>query len=298
MSEVVAERGKQHRAGAGASRDRLGLAALVGPSTLILGLTFIAPLVWLIRMSLNRGHSGGVITKALTLDSYISFLTDPYFLLEIWHSARLGLIVTAIAAVLAYPLALFLTRTTSRWRGLFFALAVAPLLTSQVVRTYGWLVLLGRQGLVNKLLDRLGYPAAPLALTNNLTGVVIALVEIIMPYMILAMVAGFGRLDRSLEAAAAGLGASPVKVFLRVTLPLSLPGVLTGCLLSFVLTISSFVTPSLVGGGRVSVMATEVYEQATSTLNWPLAASISVVLLICFSSVIVLYQRAIGVLRY
>ncbi len=113
-----------------------------------------------------------------------------------------------------------------------------------------------------------------------------------MPYAVLAMMSGFGRLNNSLEEAAGSLGASRTKVFTRVTLPLTLPGVLTAFLLVFVLTISSFVTPQLLGGGRVFVLATEIYNQATQTLNWPLASALSMILLVAFGGMIALYQKA------
>ena len=209
------------------------------------------------------------------------------------NSLKLGVLVTVLTVVVAYPVALFLARSTSRFRGLLIALAVAPLLTSQVVRTFGWLVLLGDGGVVNGVLLETGLVGTPLRLANNYTGAVIALVEILMPYAILAMLAGFGRISADLEQAAGSLGANRWKVFRRVTLPLSMPGVLTAALLVFVLTISSFITPSLVGGGRVFVLATEIYTQAKLTLNWPLAAALSMLLLVLFSVLIAAYLRAV-----
>ena len=136
-----------------------------------------------------------------------------------------------------------------------------------------------------------GLLSGPIRLDNDMPGVIIALVEILMPYAILAMISGFGRLNNSLEEAAGTLGASRFKVFMRVTLPLTLPGVFTGFLLVFVLSISSFVTPRLMGGGRVFILATEVYNEATQTLNWPLASALSVILLILFGLLVAGYQQ-------
>ncbi|HET7094139.1 MAG TPA: ABC transporter permease [Thermomicrobiales bacterium] len=277
----------------GRARDRQRLVALelLAPTTLALLAFFVLPLLWLLRMSFNRGLESGVIEEAFTLDSYRAFLTDSFYLAELWRTLWLGVVVTALTLILTYPIALFLIRTRSRWRGLLVALAIAPLLTSTVVRTYGWLVILGNDGLVNGALQRVGLIERPLRLINNQTGVLIGLVEILMPYMALGLLSGFGRFNPDLEEAAMSLGAGPLRAFWRVTLPLSLPGIVTGCLLVFVLTISSFVTPKLLGGGRVFLMATEIYDQATYTLNWPFAAAISFLLLVLFGIVIAVYTR-------
>lgn len=274
-----------------APSHRLTIIQLLAPATLALVVFFVLPLLWLLRMSFNRGLPSGAIESAFTLENYTTFLTDDFFVREIVRTIQLGLGVTLLTLLASYPIALFLARSTSRWRGVLVALAIAPLLTSTVVRTYGWMVLLGTDGVVNSVLSWIGFVDTPLRLINNMTGVVIGLVEILMPYMILGLLSGFGRFDRDLENAAMSLGAGPVRTFLRVTLPLSLPGIATGCLLVFVLTISSFVTPRLLGGGRVFLMATEVYNQATYTLNWPFASAISFVLLLLFGVVITVYVR-------
>ena len=275
------------------SRTWGSVLALVIPGVLGLVASFVLPLLYLFRMSLKTGTSEGIITDTVSLHSYAEFVSDPYYWKMAWETLRLGLGVTFFAVLVSYPIALFLVRTQSRFKGILVALAIAPLLTSSVVRTYGWIVLLGNQGVVNKTIQFTGLTDRPLALVNNQLGVYISLVEIMMPYMILALLAGFGRFNPDLESAAASLGANRWKVFWRVVWPLSMPGVLTGALLVFVLTISSFITPRLVGGGKVFLLATEIYDQATATLNWPFAAAISFILLALFGFVIVLYQRAI-----
>lgn len=269
-------------------KNRGILLLLLIPGLLALFVTFILPMLWLFRASFSTSTMN---TTGFTLEYYTAALTDPFYWKVAWNTLTLGVMVSVFAVLLAYPIALFLARTTSRWRGILTALAVAPLLTSAVVRTYGWMVILGDRGVINGTLQSLSIIDTPLRLSNNTFGATVALVEILMPYAILAMLAGFGRLSTQLEEAAAMLGANPVRVFWRIVLPLSLPGVLTGALLVFVLAISSFVTPRLMGGGRVFVLGTEVFNEATVTLNWPLAAALSVMLLVLFSSVIVIYQR-------
>jgi putative spermidine/putrescine transport system permease protein len=271
--------------------NRLLPVVLMLPGLAMLSLSFAAPVLWLARMSFNATLPGGAMREDWTLANYGEFFDDPYFLEMTLGSIELSVIVTALALVLSYPIALFLYRWRSPWRGVIVVLTVSPLLVGAVVRTYGWIIILGDRGWVNGLLAALGLVSEPLRLVNNRTGVIIGLTEILMPYMALALIAGFGRLDRTLEEAARSLGASPVRTFLRVTLPLSLPGVALGSLLSFVLAISSFITPKLLGGGRVFLLATEIYDQALTTVNWPLAATISVVLLALFGLALVVYGR-------
>jgi putative spermidine/putrescine transport system permease protein len=266
-----------------------GLAALV--------VTFLLPLLWLFRASFASSAVSALSGSDWTLEAFQTVLLDPFYWRVAWNTLILGVSVAVFAVILSYPIALFLVRTESRWRGVLTALAVAPLLTSSVVRTYGWMVILGDQGVINSTLQALSLTSGVIRLTNNSFGATVALIEILMPYAILAMLSGFGRLNVQFEEAAAMLGANRLKVFLRIVLPLSLPGVLTAALLVFVLAISAFVTPRLMGGGRVFVLGTEVFSEATVTLNWPLAAALSMLLLVLFSSVIILYQRALRALE-
>lgn len=274
-------------------QPRTPALGLLIPGAIGLLVSFVVPLVVMIRMSLNENGPGGQLIETITSASYIAALADPFYWRVIGNTLLLGLVCGAFAVLLSYPIALFLTRTTSKWKGVLMALAIAPLLTSAVARTFGWMSLLGDQGVVNSGLMSLGLISSPLKLSNNFFGTSIALVEILMPYAILAMVSGFGRISTALEEAAGSLGASRIKVFAKVTLPLSLPGVFTGFLLVFVLAVSSFVTPKLLGGGRVFILATEVYNEATQTLNWPLAAALSVILLVVFGGIVAVYQRLI-----
>lgn len=264
-------------------------SALLLPGLLGLGVTFVLPLAWLLRMSLS-GAQLGQASGGWTLQPYLTALADPFYWKVAANTFVLSALVALLAVLLSYPIALFLARSRSRWRGALVALAIAPLLTSTVVRTYGWMVILGDQGLVNGSLQWLGWIGAPLAISNNFLAAVLALTELLMPYAILAMLSGLGRLHPDYESAAALLGAGRWRVLWRIVLPLSVPGIATAALLVFVLALSAFVTPRLVGGGRVFVLATEIYGEATVTLDWPLAAALSFILLALFGGVIAIYQ--------
>ncbi|RBP66083.1 putative spermidine/putrescine transport system permease protein [Brevibacterium sanguinis] len=291
---TLTQMGSRKRTTGFRSRRRWELFGLLFPGLLGIFVGFVLPVFVMFRMSLNTHGTGGQLVESVSLGAYRAALTDPFYWEVIGNTLVLGLGCGAAATILSYPLALFLVRTTSKWKGVLIALAIAPLLTSAVARTYGWIAILGDQGVVNDSLMRIGVLDAPIQLSNNLLGTTIALVEILMPYAILAMISGFGRISPSLEEAAGSLGASKLKTFVRITLPLSLPGVFTGFLLVFVLAISSFVTPRLLGGGRVFILATEVYNEATQTLNWPLASALSVILLVVFGLMIAVYQRLIA----
>ncbi len=263
--------------------------ALLLPILLVNLVAFVWPMLNLAALSFRQAMAGGGIGP-MSLSTWTALLTDRFYAEMALSSIGVALLVTVLALLFSYPLALFVHRAPARWRNLLVIVCISPLLVSAVVRTYGWLVILSDSGLLPATLRMLGI-ARPPRLIFNLTGVVTGLVEIIMPYMILSLLAGFGRLNVTLEEAAASLGAPPWKVFLRVVLPLSLPGVVLGCLLAFVLTLSSFITPKLLGGGRVILIATEIYDQAIVTLNWPLAAALSVVVLVVFGVALLAYGR-------
>lgn len=267
------------------------ILALLLPMAAVNLLAFVLPMVRLGMISLLESRPGGILTNVFTFGNYINFFTDYFSYQLIWNSLVMSFIVTLGTLVAAYPIALFLHRVNPRWRNILFVITVSPLLVSSVVRTYGWMVILGNQGLVNGLLMQVGVVESPIRLMNNALGVYVGMIEILIPYMALALIAGFGKLDAVYEEAAATLGANAIVRFRRIILPLTMPGVLLGCLLCFVLAISSFITPKLLGGGRVFLLATEIYDQAVVQLEWTKAAATSVIVLVIFGLALALYSR-------
>jgi putative spermidine/putrescine transport system permease protein len=271
---------------------RRSLSPLIFPALIILAFVFAWPLMRLLRMAFNRTESGGAMVTTWTFETFGELVADSYYLELTGSSLKLSVITTTLAVLLAYPIALFLHRSESRWKVVLTILAVAPLLVNGVVRVFGWMTVLGDRGLVNAILQGTGLVSEPVRLIFNHTGVTIGLTESLMPYAVLALLAGLGRLDAAYEEAAASLGAPPWRRFLRVTLPLSLPAVITAWILAFLLAMSAFITPRLLGGNRVHTLATEIYEQATTTLNWPLASVLAVLMLGIIAIILALYSLA------
>jgi len=265
---------------------------LLLPIALVNALGFVVPTLNLLRMSFFEAQGTGAMQEVFTLATWLKVFTDSFYAELILNSISTSLLITVLTLLCSYPIALYLHRSSGLWRSVLLVLVIAPLLTSAVVRTYGWIVILFENGLINNALAAVGI--GRVRMIFNKTGVTIGLTEILMPYMILALMAGFGKLDARIEEAAASLGASPMRVFRHIVLPLTLPGIALGSLLCFVLAVSSFITPKLLGGGRVFLLATEIYDQAIVTLNWPVASALSILILLIFGTALLLYTRALN----
>jgi putative spermidine/putrescine transport system permease protein len=260
-------------------KPRGGAALLLAPNLLWLVLFMIGPLLMLLAVSF-RGYQAGVgILDTWEVGQYLKFATDPFYLSILLRTVLMGLGVTALCAVLGFPFAYGLSRLRGLTRALVYILVLLPLLTSAVVRTFGWMILLANNGFINRTLLDLGVIGAPIRLMYDMTGVVIALAEVLLPFMILALDAALLNIPPSLYEAARNLGAGRVRVFAQVTFPLALPGLVSGSVLVFTLAVSAFVTPSLMGGPRVPVMSTLIYQQGMSLLNWPFGAAIGFTML-------------------
>ena len=264
-------------------RQRM-LAALGVPALALLAVLFAYPVLRLMALSMEGG----------SLTWYAKALGESFYLEVFWITVRIAVIVTLATLVLSYPIAYFLATATHLVAALGFALVVLPLWTSILVRTYAWMVLLGRNGVVNKSLMAVGIIDEPLALLHNELGVVIGMVHVLMPYMVLPVYAAMRRVDPDLLQAAEGLGAGALRIFYRVFLPLSAQGIYAGCTLVFVLSVGFFITPALLGGGRVIMIAVLIEQQVREVLNWSFASALATVLLVGTIAIYGLAQRAIG----
>jgi putative spermidine/putrescine transport system permease protein len=264
------------------ARPRLPPAAwflLAGIPLLVFLVFYGLPVLQLFRTSLDRFDPNQGIVPALQPGWYAKFLTDEYYLSILWRTVRLSLLTTAAAAILGYPVALYLVSSRGWRQTLLLIVLVLPLVTSVIVVSYGWLILLGQNGLANRTLLALGLTERPLKLMYSETGILVALVQVQLVFMVLSLAAALRGVDANLTRAARSLGAGAWRAFWLVVFPLSLPGLRTGALLVFSLSMSAYGIPALIGGPRVKVLSFLIYEQSTALLNWPFAATMAVILL-------------------
>jgi len=271
------------------------LAFFILPSALLFLLFFFLPIGLMAMMSLLTGNPVVVPNVAFTTRHYGRLIGDPYYLEVIWTTIRIGLLTTLIALAIGYPLAHWMARIKSRAGHALLMMAVlAPMLTGIVVRTFAWMTLLSDKGVINQTLISLGLVSQPLKLMYNETGIVIGLVHIYVPFMVLTLTGVIGGIDERLEQAAENLGASPLRAFLEVTLPLSVPGILAGSLLVFALSISAYVTPILLGGFQIMTLPILIYQQISANFNVGFAAALGIVLLVVSLALVVAYNRVLG----
>jgi putative spermidine/putrescine transport system permease protein len=217
----------------------------------------------------------GIAAGSFTLENYTSIITDDYYREVIWRTLGLGFGVTFACLLLGYPVAYLIARGPERLRIPLTLLVIFPMMLNLVVRSFGWIALLANHGLINNLLLDLGLIGAPLKLIYNLTGLMIGLTHIYLPFMVLMLVAAIQNIPRDVESAASTLGSGRLHVFFSVTLPLTGPGILAGSVLVFVLTISALVTPRMLGGPTYQVMATLIYDDYLQTLDWPSGSALA-----------------------
>ncbi|HEY2572082.1 MAG TPA: ABC transporter permease [Solirubrobacteraceae bacterium] len=289
MSEASQETRASRRLAPAAVPWLLSLPALV-----LFAAVLLVPLVMTVLLSFHDWSQYGGIKPVLILKNWREIWSDPYYAEMFLRTFRIAALVTLITALVGAPEAYILNRMRPPWRGLFVLVLLGPLLISVVARTLGWALLFGgRTGVVNAALLSLHLIAAPIPFMFTETGIVIALVHVLMPFMVLAVWAALQRLDPQIENAAASLGAGHLTILRRVILPQIVPGMLSGGIIVFALAASAFATPAIIGGRRLKVAATLAYDEFLNTLNWPLGAAVAVLLLVVLIAIVVTANRLI-----
>ncbi|WP_143684700.1 ABC transporter permease [Variovorax sp. KK3] len=264
------------------STDSAGAAPwlLASPALLLFVGLLLVPLLLTALLSFHAFDGTRGVLPEYSLASYLEVFSDGYYHEIFLRTGGLALGVTLLCVLFGVPETLILARMKSPWRALFLIVILGPLLISVVVRTLGWAILFGNDGLINATLMALGIVSEPVRLIFTMTGVAIALTHVLIPFMVISVWANLQKLDPQVENAGLSLGAPPAKVFWRVMLPQLLPGILSGCIIVFALSASAFATPALLGGRKLKVVATAAYDEFLNTLNWPLGATIAMLLLL------------------
>lgn len=273
------------------TRRRWALAGLLAPAGLILVALFAYPLVNILGISFLAKYPG---PAPLTGKHYAAFVVEPYFLRVTLTTFELALAVTLLTILIGYPVAYYFVRSRSRHKHLIFICVISPLLVSIVVRTLGWTILLGNEGLLNRLLLGFGLIREPLKLMGNFWAIVVGMVHVLLPFMVLSIAGVLGKIDPSLTESAAILGAHPARAFLRVTLPLSIQGIAAGSVLVFCLTIGAFITPWWLGRGKVLLFATTILDQILVLIEWPFGAAASMILVVMTLVILLAYFASIA----
>ena len=250
------------------------------PGAVYMIVFFIIPLAILISYSFFRNKGYGRIEHTFTLENYIDFFTTPYYLQTFFGSFVMAVVVSLLAILISYPLAFYIVRYKGFKANLVSSLIMVPMLASAVVTCFGWYIMLGQTGIINSALLKLHLIDEPVQFLYTRGGVYLVLLAGQLPYMTPSIMNGIASIDENVENAARTLGASPVKTFFTVTLPLSLPGISAGTLLVFTGVLSAYVVPIVIGGGKINTLSSLIVNQASTTLNWPKAAVMAFLLMV------------------
>lgn len=274
------------------SRPRIldGWGLLVVPLVAFLLVVFVAPLVTILARSFTDPTTG--------LGNYSDFFGSPVYFDVLGNTFRISGLVTLVTLLLGFPYAYLMTLASPFWRGVMLVAVLVPFWTSLLVRTFAWVLMLGDTGVVNQVLMSVGLVDEPTALIRNQTGVLVGMVQVMLPYAVLPMYATMRTIDRRLVQAAEGLGARPVSAFWRVYAPLTLPGVAASCLLVFISSIGFYVTPALLGGPKDMMIGELIVQQLSAVLRWGFASALAVILLVVTGALLLLVSRVVNVGRF
>ena len=256
----------------------ISAASLIGPATIIVALGVLGPLIILLRYSFDRFDPRLLLIETVTLDNYIKFFTDPYYLTVFFTTVRVAVFCTAVCLLLGFPLAYVLARMQSRYKNLLILGVVLPLFVGNAVRAAGWMALLGSRGFLSVTLMQTGLTRQPTEIMFSETAVVLGTIAVNLPFMILTLQSVIEGIARNLEEAAFSMGARPLTMFRRVLWPLALPGIAAGTILTFILAMNAYATPVLLGGPQFTMMAPLVYGQFKLN-NWPFGATVAFLLM-------------------
>ena len=268
-------------------RSREGL--LVIPALIFFLGIYLYPLSRLVTWSL--------FDPDFTLEHYQKLISDRTYFTVLVNTLDISIWVTVFSLLVGYPLAYLMVTESRRVRAILMTFVLVPFWTSILVRTFAWIVILGRNGAVNQTLKNLGLIDTPIQMIHNMMGVQIGMVHVLLPFMVFPLYGVMSRIDLGLMLAARSLGAPPYKAFLRVFLPLSLPGVTAGCVLVFLLAVGFYITPALLGGPGEITLATLIEMMISDLLNWGFGAALSVVLLVVVGALFVIFSSLMGLNR-
>lgn len=269
------------------------------PLLLFIASFFIVPMLYIFYLSFIDVKEGlNVDNATYSINNYIKFFNDSYYLHSLWLTIKVSLYTVIFCLILGYPVALTMAKSSKRVRSIVTLLIVSPLLISVVVRNFGWYLLLLPNGTINTLLMKIGIIDQPIKLLFSETGVVIGLASAYLPFMILAIATSLYNIDPSLEKASGILGASPLKTFFSITLPLSLPGIVAGTTLVFSVSMSAYVTPVLMGGAGMPVLPVVTYERIMVLLQWTFGSAISYILLAITMIIVMVFTKSLERSKY
>jgi len=254
--------------------------ALSLPASLLVVVIVLIPTLQLFRYSLNVYDPVETMRSALVLDNYAKFFVDAYYLNVLRTTLQIAAACTALSLVLGFPIAYMLAKTQTRWKSLLIVLLVFPLLVGSVVRSAGWMVVLGNAGFINAVLMGAGVVDQPVRLLYTPMAVVLGTTGVVLPYMILTLQSVLEGIDLTVEEAARNLGAGFFRTLWRVVLPIATPGVAAGTMLVFILCMNAYATPVLLGGTGMTMMAPAVYDQVSKAANWPFGATLALILMV------------------
>ncbi len=278
--------------------DTGAILGLISPAAFWLFVFFIAPLLMVLLVSFGERGDAGQVVYSWTLDNYTRFFSkvgERYLYIQIfWRSLGIALANTILCLLVGYPLAYFIARQPAKWRNALLVLVMIPFWTNFLVRTYAWMIILRDTGIINNVLLGLGLISKPLPLLYNQGAVIMGLFYGYLPFMVLPLYASIEKLDFSLIEAAQDLGANALRSFLRIILPLTMPGIVAGSILVFIPSIGAYITPDLMGGAKVTMVGNLLQQQFLKIRDWPFGSAVGFILMLTVLAATLVYFRSGG----